>query len=267
MINFSSFDLSNPISIAIPLHFNGRQPNAYGVEKASAVSCKLDSIVGDTNLGGSCNFSQIKLIPHCNGTHTECVGHITYERFSVNRCLKDVFAIAFLISVDPEKADQIQETYPVKAQDDKILTRRSIISALQRIEYGSFGKENPKALIVRTLPNEESKLEKEYLYEIPPFFSSEAIRFIADNFDHLLVDLPSIDRLFDEGKLSNHRIFWNIPQGSFQTNSETKIHKTVTEMIYAPNEIEDGVYLLNLQITAFESEATPSRPVLFRMLG
>ncbi|MCS6873524.1 MAG: cyclase family protein [Pyrinomonadaceae bacterium] len=265
MPDFNLFDLSAPISIAIPLLFDGKQPNAYGVERASIASCRAGRIIGDTRLGGSCNFSQIKLIPHCNGTHTECVGHITYERIAVYECLKDVFITALLISVTSERADRTSEDYPIKNKSDELITRKALLQALQKIKYEK--KEAPKALIVRTLPNDESKLERTYLNEIPPFFSLQAMEFIASEFDHLLVDLPSIDRLFDEGRLTNHRIFWNVPQGSFRLASETKIHKTVTEMIYVPNEVEDGVFLLNLQITAFDSEATPSRPLIFRFLN
>jgi hypothetical protein len=82
---------------------------------------------------------------------------------------------------------------------------------------------------------------------------------------HLLVDLPSIDRTFDEGKLSNHRIFWNVRQGSFETNEASFTNNTITELIYVPVEVEDGNYLLNLQIAPFAADASPSRPVLFKM--
>ena len=92
------FDESEPIDISIPLHFNGPQPNAYGVEPASSMACEYGDLVGDTRRGGSCNFEQITLIPHCNGTHTECVGHITNEQISVRDCLQDVFIPARLIS-------------------------------------------------------------------------------------------------------------------------------------------------------------------------
>ncbi len=132
---FELFVLSEPISIAIPLRFSDFQPNAYGVEKASAESYRIGQIIGDTRLGGSCNFSQIKLIPHCNGTHTECVGHITHKRISVLECLKDVFMTAVLISVLPEKASETDETYPVKLEpSDLMLTRKSIELALRNHE-------------------------------------------------------------------------------------------------------------------------------------
>ncbi|MCW5961533.1 MAG: cyclase family protein [Pyrinomonadaceae bacterium] len=261
-------DDSKPLDISIPLDFNGEQPNAYGVEKASAEPVKAGSLTGDTRLGGSCNFEQIKLIPHCNGTHTECVGHITDERISVHECLKDVFIPAVLISAEPEFAGDLKDTYAVKPETrDKLISRRSIENAFEKIkseiaDLKSF--EMPKAIMVRTLPNDERKLSQTYLEDIPPYFSSEAIELLIElGVDHLLVDLPSIDRIFDEGKLSNHRKFWNIGEGSFDLSDESFLNKTITELIYVPDRINDGLFLLNLQIAPFESDASPSRPIIF----
>jgi arylformamidase len=264
-----SFDAESPINIAVPLKFDGDQPNAYDVEKATATAYETGDLVGDTRRGGSCNFDGIKFIPHCNGTHTECVGHITDERISVHDCLKDVFTTAALISVTPENSKETDESYAVPfAENDCIITRKSIENALANLE----SKFHPSSfilhssLILRTLPNDESKLSKTYLNEIPPFFSTEAIKFIKElNIRHLLVDMPSIDRLFDEGKLSNHRLFWNVEQGSKKINEKTLINRTITELIYVSDKIEDGAYLLNLQIAPFMSDAAPSRPILFKI--
>lgn len=273
-------DLKNPLDISIPLNFDGGQPNAYGVEKAVSKPCAAGELIGDTRRGGSCNFEQITFIPHCNGTHTECVGHITRERIFVRDCLKDAFISSSLISVEPENAGKTSETYALKlSENDKLITRKSIEKAIRSSRFevqgsrfevrGSrFEVQDAESLIVRTLPNDESKLTATYLENIPPFFSTEAMRYIFDSgIKHLLVDTPSIDRIFDEGKLSNHRIFWNIEQGSFETNESSKINSTITELIYVSNEIEDGAYLLNLQIAPFAADASPSRPLLFKLFG
>ena len=98
-----AFDLEKPLDISIPLQFNGPQPNAYGVEPARSKPCEAGDVVGDTRQGGSVNFEQYTFIPHCNGTHTECVGHITDERISVRDCLRDVIVPAVLVSVEPER--------------------------------------------------------------------------------------------------------------------------------------------------------------------
>lgn len=259
-------DTSNPINIAIPLDFYGIQPNAYDVERAVSKPCEAGELVGDTRRGGSCNFEQITFIPHCNGTHTECVGHITNERISVNDCLKDVFIPANLISVSPEKAYETNDSYAVKLKEnDLLITKNTLETALQSPKSKV---QSPKSLIIRTLPNDDSKLSKTYLDEIPPFFSTEAMMFLNEiGIEHLLVDLPSIDRIFDEGKLTNHRIFWNVEAGKYELNAQSFSHKTITELIYISNEIADGEYLLNLQIAPFSADASPSRPILFRIMN
>ena len=253
----------NPFNIAIPLKFNGAQPNAYGVEKAVSKPCEAGELVGDTRRGGSCNFEQYSFIPHCNGTHTESIGHLTNERISVHESLKDVFIPATLVSVEPENASKANETYPVELNEtDKLITKKLLENALQNVDENFL-----EGLIVRTLPNDESKLVREYLNEIPPFFSLEAIRYIRENnVRHLLCDLPSIDRIFDEGKLANHRAFWNIERGKFETNENSFLENTITELAFISDEIKDGKYILNLQIAAFASDASPSRPVLFEIL-
>jgi arylformamidase len=268
-------DAGEPLDISIPLDFGGAQPNAYGVEKASAKPCEAGTLVGDTRLGGSCNFEQYKFIPHCNGTHTECVGHLTRERISVRDCLKDAFIPATLLSVKPENSSDANENYSVNpGKTDKIITRQAIENALQNLDarnpHSAIRHSHAEsshflqALIIRTLPNYESKKTRAYLDDVPPFFSTEAMRLLVEKgVRHLLVDLPSIDRTFDEGKLSNHRIFWNVEQGSFEITEASFINRTITELIFVPDKIADGNYLLNLQIASFVTDASPSRPILF----
>ena len=255
-------DSENPLDISIPLNFSGAQPNAFGVNRATSNACEAGNLIGDTRRGGSCNFEEYRFIPHCNGTHTECVGHITDERISIHDCLKDAFIFATLVSIEPENADQTDETYAVKlTEDDKLITRKAIENALRNLENPQFD-----GLIIRTLPNDESKKSRAYMENLPPFFSTEAITYIAaKGVKHLLVDMPSIDRTFDGGKLSNHRIFWNVAPESRALDQTSLIHSTITEMIYVPDEIGDGTYFLNLQIAAFVADASPSRPLLYKI--
>jgi kynurenine formamidase len=251
------FEKLIPIDISIPLKFNGPQPNSFGVEPAASSACEYGDLVGDTRRSGSCNFERVTLIPHCNGTHTECVGHITKERISVRDCLNDIIVRSALVTIEPEFASKCGESYAVRFGDgDRVITRRLIESKVGDAE----------ALIIRTLPNDESKLSRLYRDGIPPYFTNEAMNLLFErDVKHLLVDLPSIDRLYDEGKLSNHRIFWQVEAGKFEINEKTRLHSTVTELIYVPNDLADGEYLLNLQIAPFESDAAPSRPIIFKM--
>ena len=264
------FDASDPIDISIPLRFDGPQPNAYGVAPATSTPCASGELTGDTRQGGSCNFEQYTFIPHCNGTHTECVGHITHERISVRDCLRDAFIQAVLISVEPEAVERATDTYAIQPRtDDSVITKGAIENALGKAGIGpqEAVPMASSALIVRTLPNTPDKLVRSYLMEVPPYFTTGAMETIVESgFEHLLVDLPSIDRLYDEGKLANHRMFWKIDQGSFELSEIARRRSTITEMIYIPNDVADGRYLLNLQIAPFASDASPCRPLLFRIL-
>ncbi|MBP6214381.1 MAG: cyclase family protein, partial [Pyrinomonadaceae bacterium] len=153
-------DLSKPIDISIPLRFNGPQPNAYGVEAATSEPCAAGELVGDTRRGGSVNFEQYTCIPHCNGTHTECVGHITDERISVRDCLQDVMVVALLMTVEPENVD------------GEMLITADLLRAA--VASGTLALQS--ALIVRTLPNDDGKLTRQYDGEVmPPYFTAEAM--------------------------------------------------------------------------------------------
>ena len=101
---------------------------------------------------------------------------------------------------------------------------------------------------------------------MPPFFSIEAMEYIVSlNIEHLLIDIPSVDRTFDEGKLTAHHIFWNVKQVSHEVDIINHSLKTITEMIYAPDEINDGNYILNIQIPDFVADAAPSRIMLYKV--
>ena len=67
----------------------------------------------------------------------------------------------------------------------------------------------------------------------------------------------------DDGLLTNHHIFWNVQERTHELSEDTWQEKTITEMIFVADEINDGIYGLNLQVPAFGSDAAPSRPVIF----
>jgi len=253
-------DTDSSVDISIPLLFNNAQPNAYGAPQAAAKTCEFGSFIGDTRRGGSCNFEEYTLIPHCNGTHTECVGHISDERISIFDSLKDVLIPATLISIVPEKALNSVDRYdPEKNAGDFLIMKKALVDSLHISD-----KEFLKGLIIRTLPNDDSKKSRNYSNNPDLFFSIDAMEYLVSlGVNHLLVDIPSVDRAFDEGKLSAHHIFWSVEQGSHYVDNNNHSLKTITEMIYVPGEISDGKYLLNLQIAPFAGDAAPSRPVLF----
>jgi arylformamidase len=255
------FDLEylEAIDISIPMRFNEAQPNAWGVERATSLPVKAGVNIGDTRKGGSVNFEQYTFIPHCSGTHTECVGHITHERITITDCLQDILVPALLVTVDPRRPSTLSLRH---ADTDRVIERDQLEPLLRSAD--SIGRHT--ALIVRTQPNDDRKETAEYgENNIPAYFAPDAMDLIVENeIKHLLVDLPSIDRLFDDGKLANHRKFWQVEHGSHEVNSNTRINSTITELIYVPDSVADGEYLLNLQIAPFRSDCSPSRPILLK---
>lgn len=246
--------------LSIPLAFNAAQPAFFGAAPAAAVAIASGSFVGDVRRGGSCNCSTYTLTPHCNGTHTECVGHITQERLSVRDLASEHFNAAVLVSLEPVPAQRAPETSdPAPAAGDRLITRAALAAALARHRLSHY-----RALIVRTLPNDAAKLRRDYDSGEPPaYFSADAMRWIVSHgVTTLVVDLPSIDRANDQGRLTAHRIFWGLPPGAQAAADATRRSATVTELAFIDDSIADGPYLLNLQVAPFVADAAPSRPIL-----
>lgn len=231
-------DLSKPIDISIPMSASSDTASAWYVNPMKIEPVCMGDWVGDVKQGASVNFRNIFFNPHGNGTHTECVGHISKEDYSINQLLKKFFFLAQVISVTPEEIN-----------GDKVIRKEHLANLQNKIE----------AIIIRTLPNYPEKLHHQYSNTNPPYLHHEAARFCRENgIKHLLIDLPSVDKEKDDGKLLAHKAFWNYPEAPV-------LDATITEFIYVPSEAPDGIYLLNIQIASFENDASPSKPVLYKM--
>jgi len=189
-----TIDLSKPLDISIPLQGSNKNPTAWYMDPPTIEAFVTDDWVGSVKKGGSVNFNTIWFNPHAHGTHTECVGHISKEFYSVNKTLKRFFFLAEVISVTPKK----------KGKD-------AIILALE-IKKLLKGK-TPEALIIRTLPNTSSKKTKKYSNTNWPYLEEAAANFLRElGVLHLLIDLPSVDKEKDDGKLLAHKAFGTIPK-------------------------------------------------------
>lgn len=240
-------DFSKPIDISITLTNTDENPIAWYIEKPEIEPVRFGDWIGKVSEGSSStNFNNIFFNPHGHGTHTECLGHITKEFYSINDTLKTFFFTAELVSVIPEIQDE-----------DLVITKDQIEKALQ-------GK-SPEAIVIRTLPNLNEKLSKKYSNTNPPYLDENVAIFLRESgVKHLLIDLPSVDKEKDEGKLLAHKAFWNVKNVDI-LNEDARLDATITELIYANDEVLDGSYLLNLQIASFENDASPSKPVLYEI--
>jgi kynurenine formamidase len=233
-------DLTQPIDISLPLKDGNDNPNAWYVPDVKMEAVVMGDWVGEVKKGGSVNFFNIFFNPHGHGTHTECVGHISKEKESINECVKTYFFTTQLISIEPTQQD-----------GDLIITRAQIEQVIEP---------QTESIIIRTLPNAKDKKNKAYSNTNPPYLEKEAADLLRElDIKHLLIDLPSVDKEQDGGALAAHHAFWNYP-------NNTRMDCSITELIYVPSSITDGHYLLNLSFAPFHNDASPSRPTLYALL-
>jgi kynurenine formamidase len=235
-------DLQKGIDLALPLQAGEESSKCFYAPLLEVWPVIEGSFIGSTNEGGEVNFKNVKLNPHGNGTHTECIGHISKDSINLPSCLSHYHFFAELISI-----------YPTLLENgDKVITKAQLEAAM--------GGYNTPALIIRTQPNGPDKRRRQYSGTNPPYLEPQAAAWLADQgIEHLLLDLPSIDREEDGGAMAAHKAFWRYGFAVPRTEA------TITELIYVPPLVKDGLYLLNLMVTSLELDASPSRPVLYQL--
>jgi arylformamidase len=234
-------DLGRPLDISIALRAADDNVRAWHVGSPRMEPVRMGDWTGAVADGAAVNFRDIFFNPHGHGTHTECVGHITRDVLSVHQLVRTFFFAARLVTVEPEMRGE-----------DRVITADQL-----SVIGGGFAE----ALVVRTLPNDVSKRRRHYTGTNPPYLDAAAARRIREQgISHLLIDLPSVDREMDGGTLAAHHAFWDHPVN-------TRKECTITELIYVPDEIPDGDYFLDLQFAPFDNDASPSKPVLYAIMG
>ena len=288
-----SFQTEKGIDISISM--NPKGPRAWYVDPMRIEPVRTEQFLGSVAEGGAVNFRDVYFNPHGHGTHTENVGHIVDTDVPVVKSVGSSHYMAKLVTVVLMRQDVSQGLTEGASQDlPQDLSQNLETGASQdlpqdlsqNLETGAsqdlpqdlsqnletevsepdwvVSEEslagfdlNVEALIIRTKPNDHSKMQRQYSGTNFPYLTLGAMQRIVDaGVQHLLIDLPSVDREEDGGALAAHHLFWNVP-------AEPNFQKTITELIYVPNEIADGMYVLNLQVSNFANDAAPSRPMLF----
>jgi len=259
-------DVSAPADLAIVLEFDGAQPSFFVATPASSEPLRLGGFTGSVASGASCNCAVHSLAPHCHGTHTECVGHVTRSPVTIASLTPVAPAVALVVSVLPEPLGERAAGVPGgrAAGTDLVITRDTLEAAAAAWLGAPF-----TAVVIRTLPNSPDKRHRAYSGSPSPapYFLPDTVRWLVERaVSSLVVDLPSLDRADDGGHLAAHREFWGLPQGSDDAAAATRGWALVTELAYVPDSVPDGLYLLDLQVPAFGADAAPSRPVLYPLL-
>ena len=234
-------ETSELIDLSMTLQSSPENVRAWYVDPPRMEPVRANGFIGSIEEGGSVNFRDVYFNPHGHGTHTECCGHITKEVYAVNDVLKEYFYRATLITVDPEKMEN----------GDLLVQAAQIAPYLQ--------KDFSDAVLIRTLPNAPDKKSMNYSGTNPCYFDIQIVDLLNEyGVKHFLVDQPSVDREEDGGALAFHHAFWNVPDNP-------NFERTITELIYVPNDVLDGTYILEIQLAAFQNDASPSRPILYKI--
>lgn len=231
-------DSKEGIDLSIPISRDGNTVNAYSIPAPSIEPLEIGSFIGSKAHGGPVNCENIRFNAHGNGTHTECYGHISNpEKVYLLDCLKEFWFKAQVFDVKPEKQG-----------DDFII---GLTQIKDKIEKGV------DAIIIRNLPNDKEKLIRQYSGTNPVYFTPEFMEYVvANKIKHFLTDLPSVDREEDQGALVCHHIFWGYPD-SLRKGS------TISELLFIPDHVKEAVYVLNLMVSGFDSDAVPSIPTIY----
>jgi arylformamidase len=265
--NTLAVDFTAATSLALPLDFDAPHPRHFGAPAARSEALRVGSFEGEVARGASCNCRVVTLVPHCNGTHTESASHLTVEQRALHEFLPAGPIPALLLTlqavdaatsgedltlqaVDP--ATSAEDSLPAPQPGDRLITRAALRAARENAPYSTAPR--ARALLLRT--------GTDWRDPAPPFLSRQFVEeLVARGIEHLVCDLPSVDRLQDEGLLTAHRLFFGLPAGSTRLADATRATATITELAQFPATLRDGPCAVQIQVPAWSGDAVPSRPL------
>lgn len=249
----TAIDLSRPIP---------SDTSAFGM--APTKNEKLLSVSGGNSV--NCNIFE-KFSPHLHATHTEFIGHIVKENLSVvNDCLRhmEMFGLCVVLEVQPEllSGEELQEQLRCGAkasEEDLVITRKILSETLIKTLGCNEFECKLWAIVIRVACDHTNNSKTDSSKSTRPvYLTKKAAEYVIYNgFEHLLVDLPSVDRDDDGGALLAHKAFFD---GSMK-RSLTELLETCSNVKVVPD-----VYVLNLHYINIQQDATLSRPVLYPLI-
>ena len=231
-----------PVDLSVPVNPITGLPRAWYKGPATAEPVRSDGWVGSVAEGGSVNFRDIHFNPHAHGTHTETREHVADEFQPIDALVRSA-ALPFLLPA------LLIDALPESRGEDHVVP----LSALDGVQ-GALRKWRPAAVILRCTTG---AVLTDWSDTNPPYLDAGfAERLVDAGVEHLLLDLPSVDREIDGGVLRAHHAFFGV-------GANTRKGTTISELLSVPLGLSAGPGLLALQVSPFINDAAPSRPVFF----
>lgn len=255
-INGKQYTKGNPIDISLPITEKNTRA-FWSATMGTSNFISKDGSLFDISVpwGQACNDYVRSINPHTLWTHTETVNHIAASNTNPIDTIKDIIAnrLAVLLTLQPT------EIYLQSNNNDSdfVITR-------ELLAWAFMNKDTMDTIIIRTLPNSPTKKDKDWSGTNPVYFAPESMDYLCEQWiQHLLFDWPSVDKEDSNGKVPAHSAYrkYTIEKG---ITEETRTQATITELVYIPSEIADGLYLVNLWVSNIQwVDAAPSRPILY----
>ena len=231
---------------------------AFGLPSIEEKGFEAGDFIGSIDDGGYLNCKILTIAPHGMGTHTESIRHIVADGPPVCEIVPLVPIRIRLVTLSPVQLTETSESYSPGESTDLVLTEARLQILVKNLDNSDV-----IGLMIRSTGDVDKK-DADYTGANPPFFTTEAMKYISSRFEHLLVDLPSVDRESDDGQLLNHRSFWNVEAGQTHLRSDCKSQRSITEMIDVPALIKDGDYWCLIAVPNIETDALPSRVLIWK---
>ena len=236
----------SPIDLSLPVNPHSGLPRAWYRGPATAEPVRSDGWTGSISEGGSVNFRDVTFNPHAHGTHTETREHIRNAFHPIDALARSgalpFLMPALLVDAQPEQRSSANG-------DDWVVPMSALESAAPNVRRWA-----PNALLLRCTTGD---VHRDWSNSNPPYLEAGfAEQLVELGIEHLLIDLPSVDREVDGGVLRAHNTF-------FGDDPSTRPNATISELLSIPQGLTGGPGLLAMQVRPFVNDAAPSRPVFF----
>jgi len=233
-----TIDLLNKIPCFYSLVNGENNPRCFYLPYPHYEPFRIGTFVGSIEEGGAANCMVVTVAPHGAGTHTECIGHIANGDYSISNTLSNSFFLGYYSSVAFSSVGE-----------DKVVSHSEIQEILLKLSKGTT------ALAL----NIEGNFSVDNSGTNPAYFLQETMELIVEyGIEHLIVNIPSVDKEEDGGILAAHHTFWN-----YKRTGSPRLGATITELASFPEDLEAGSYMVEIQIAPIHSDASPSRIFLY----